>query len=236
MASCPCPGITVAGTAGKGIRKAAGSQNYGVTRKNTAALAVGSDNPKAADTAQGSVRKFFCLLAFFRRYRRQPTPPPVPTCLGLLKSSRTRIPVRISAPALQARRSKASATSAARSETGKMRLPLSSFTATPSSAKSPQISSLKNREKALCKKRPFLPYWLINSPISPLLVILQRPFPVMRSLRPVILFFSNTTTCAPCRARQLQPAVRQVRRPLRQSWSFHHPSPFPLRKLPKKCT
>src|SRR5690554_4167031 len=59
------------------------------------------------------------------------------------------------------------------------------------------MSLEKKEENALRKKRPFGYTCFINSLIGASFVILHRPLPVIRSLRPSRLIFSNTNTLPP---------------------------------------
>ena len=88
----------------------------------------------------------------------------------------------------------------ARSETGNTRLPRSVFSGTPRSSKNAMVSCGENAEWALYKNLPLRGIAARNASRSQLLVTLQRPFPVMPSLRPGRSFFSNTVTCAPASA------------------------------------
>lgn len=88
--------------------------------------------------------------------------------------------------------------SPALSETGKTRLPRSVLSGTPSPSKKALVSAGMKRVSAPYRKRPLVGTFAMNSPISgQSLVRLQRPLPVIESLRPQTGFFSNSVTRAP---------------------------------------
>ena len=101
-----------------------------------------------------------------------------------------------------------SATSLALSEHGKTLLPRSVFSSSPFSRKNCITAVGGKAVSELYRKRPSPGIWASTSLTSQSFVRLQRPFPVMRSLRPAFLFFSAKITDAPCSA-----AVRAAIRP-----------------------
>ena len=90
-------------------------------------------------------------------------------------------------PFLRASSARASAMSSALSDSGNTRFPRSVFRATPRPSNSAFVSEVPNLCMALCKKRPSPGMAEMNSRASQSLVTLQRPLPVIRSLRPSIL-------------------------------------------------
>ena len=114
-----------------------------------------------------------------------------------ISSSSTALPVWISTFAAFAQFSKARAISSARLSTGKNRPPRSKSILTPSSSMNPTSSVLKNCMKAWRRNLPLGPKASRNSSRGALLVRLQRPLPVMASLRPVWIFFSSRMVVAP---------------------------------------
>ena len=92
-------------------------------------------------------------------------------------------PVWLRTPAARQVRTSASTMSPARSDTGKTRLPRSTFNATPHPSKKVRVSCVSKPDRALYRKRGFVSTCRRNSSRSQSLVTLHRPFPVMRSLR-----------------------------------------------------
>ena len=92
-------------------------------------------------------------------------------------------PVWLRTPAARQVRTSASAMSPARSDTGKTRLPRSTFNAMPHPSKKVRVSCVSKPDRALYRKRGFVSTCRRNSSRSQSLVTLHRPFPVMRSLR-----------------------------------------------------
>ena len=98
-------------------------------------------------------------------------------------------------------RHSASTISTALSDSGKTRLPRSIFSGTPCSSKKSIVSDGIKREKAPYKKRPFTGTFAIRS-LSKLhaLVTLQRPLPVIITLRAGRALRSSSSTLLPLRA------------------------------------
>src|SRR5574344_532130 len=78
---------------------------------------------------------------------------------------------------------------------GYTRLPPSTIKGTPWLSKKSIKAWLKKRAKQLRRKRLSEPVWARKSLSVAVFVRLQRPFPVMRNLRPACSIFSNKRTC-----------------------------------------
>ena len=101
-------------------------------------------------------------------------------------------------------RVKVPATSFALSETGNTLFPRSVLSGSPSDSKNCIVSRGGNLLSALYKNFPSPGILLRKSFISQLFVTLQRPLPVMRTLRPSSLFCSSRITSSPrCAAMRL---------------------------------
>ena len=90
-------------------------------------------------------------------------------------------------------------TSKAESDSGNTRPPRSTLVFKPQLCSKSKRSSLLKRSYAPYKNLPLPGVFLINSAISALFVILQRPLPVMPIFLPTIFIFSNKMTRAPSR-------------------------------------
>ena len=102
-----------------------------------------------------------------------------------IRSSETR-PCLIRAPPVLAYLASASAMSIALSDSGNTRPPRSVLSGTPCSSNKAMQSCGVKAEKALYRNRPPPGTWATASSAVQLLVTLQRPFPVMSSLRPTL--------------------------------------------------
>ena len=96
--------------------------------------------------------------------------------------------------------------SAALSEAGNTRLPRSTFSFTPRSVKKRSTSAGVVRLMALNRKRLFRGVAARASSGVQWLVTLQRPLPVMYSLRPTFWLRSTRHTSAPSRAAEMAAA------------------------------
>ena len=103
-------------------------------------------------------------------------------------------------PAAFTARASASATSLALSETGNTRPPRSVLSGTPSDSNSTIVSRGDRRLSALYKNLPSPGICRSSVCTSQSFVTLQRPLPVMRTLRPSVRFGSSSTTSPPPQA------------------------------------
>ena len=101
---------------------------------------------------------------------------------------------------LRQRDTSRSATSLALSDTGNTRLPRSVFRGSPLPENHRMTACGGKADRALYRKRPSPGIFESTSRTSQSFVRLQRPLPVMRSLRPSFLFLSTSVTDAPSSA------------------------------------
>ena len=110
------------------------------------------------------------------------------------------LPLTIRTPIRRSHASKASAMSFALSDTGNTRLPRSVLSGTPNSSKNAMARSGGKAVTALNKNFGFRGTFARKSRTAQAFVTLQRPFPVMRSLRPRRFCPSRSVTRAPASA------------------------------------
>ena len=166
-------------------------------------------------------------------YSRPPayTPTARPSCI----SSCPTVPCIILTPLRLTHVKSASIMSEDLSETGNTRFPRSVLSGTPCASKNAITSAGEKQPSAEYKKRGFTGTFCKTVAVSQLLHTLQRPLPVINSLRPTFSFVSNSVTHAPFSAAvpaAINPAAPP---PITMIFNGHRPPVFHIRHILPRC-